>query len=378
MRTLGICVVAALFVLPGCKKKDEGKKPKKKKVVKKTPDPKKPVNKDPAKPKGDPKLIARGAYLSSLGGCIGCHTSVGPKGPDMTKLGGGGLEVTEVFGTWRSPNITPDKKTGIGSWTDQQIIDAIRTGKRKDGTMMYPIMPYFYYSKLSNDDAKAIVAFLRSLKPVDNAVAGNDLKMPKPPGPVPAKGDAPDMKDPLKKGEYLASVMHCHMCHTPMTDKGPDMKKSWAGGFKMEIPEKWAAMFGHGTVYSSNITQDKATGIGDWTEQDIVASFTKFVKKDGKPVLGPMNFYRMGWSKMPAEDATAVAKFIKTIKAIKHKVPANKFTPPKPRSHMGGQGEGGGHKHGSGMGGGKGGGGGGGTDHKHGSGMGGGKGGGKK
>jgi len=366
MRTFGICMVAALLALPACKKKDENKKPKKNKVVKnKTPDPK--VKKDPPKPKVDPKLVARGAYLVGLSGCAQCHTPFKDGMPDMAKAFAGGFEFKEVFGTWRSPNITQSKKTGIGSWSDQEIIDAIRTGKRKDGSMMYPIMPYMLYNALSNDDAKAIVAFLRTVKGVEHQVAGNtDLKLPKPPKPIPAKGTAPDMKDPLAKGAYLATAMHCVMCHTPMSEKGPDMAKAFAGGFKMEIPKNFEKLMGTGYLIAPNITQDKATGIGDWTEDQILASFTKFVKKDGKPILGPMNMYRMSWSKMPAEDARAVAKFIKSIKGIKHKVPASKFkAPPPPPNHMGSQKPtGDAHKHGSGMGGGGGKGGGGGSSDK--------------
>lgn len=359
MRRLGICVVAALFVLPGCKKKDDNNKAKKKNVAKKkTPDPKKqPPKKQP--PKKDNKLVDRGKYLVGIAGCIGCHTPFKNGMPDLPNAYSGGFEFKEPFGTWRSPNITQDKKTGIGDWSDQEIIDALRTGKRKDGTMMFPIMPYMMYNALTDDDAKAVVAFLRTIKPVENQVAGNtDLKLPKPPKPLPLPKEKPDMNDPVQKGKYLATVMHCAMCHVPMGPKGPDMTKAYAGGMKMEIPKEFEKTFGHGYLYAPNITPDKATGIGDWTEQDIVNAITKLVKKDGKPIMGPMNMYRMAWSQMPPDDAVAIAKFLKSLKPIKNKIPASKFTPPKMPKHMtpGKKGGGGTHKHGSGMGGGKGGG----------------------
>jgi len=353
MRTLGICVVAALFVLPACKKKDDNNKPKKRVVTKKTPEPKKTVKKHPPKP--DPKALARGKYLVGLASCAGCHTPFKDGMPDMAHAFSGGFKFTEVFGTWQSPNITQDKKTGIGDWSDTDIITAIRTGKRKDGTMMYPIMPYPMYNALTDEDAKAIVAFLRTIKPVEHQVAGNsDLKLPKPPKPLPLPTKKPDMNDPVQKGQYLAHVMHCPMCHTPMNEKGPVMTKAYAGGTKFEVPKDFEKVLGSGVLYAANITPDKATGIGKWSEADITTAITKLVKKDGKPIMGAMQMYRMAWSQMPPDDAMAIAKFLKTLKPIKNNVPANKFTPPKMPIGMTPGGKT--HKHGSGQGGGQGGG----------------------
>ena len=100
------------------------------------------------------------------------------QGPDFANAGAGGLEMPETIGTWRTPNITPDKGTGIGNWTDEQIIAAVREGVRPDGKKLYPIMPYMNYNVMTDDDAKALVAFLRTLKPVERTVAPNkDLKM---------------------------------------------------------------------------------------------------------------------------------------------------------------------------------------------------------
>src|SRR5688572_23611489 len=102
--------------------------------------------------------VARGAYLARAGGCLVCHTAIGPRGPDLANAGAGGLEMKVKLGMWRAPNITPDPRTGIGSWTDDQIIAAVREGRRPDGTKLTPIMPYPSYHVLTDDDARAVVA----------------------------------------------------------------------------------------------------------------------------------------------------------------------------------------------------------------------------
>ncbi len=328
MRMLAIAALAGVVALGACGKDDKAKSNRKDTPKKEPPKVKVPQDKPP-EPKPDPALIARGAYVAQLGGCVICHTGMTEQGPDVAKAFAGGLVVTEPYGTWRSPNITPDKKTGIGDWTDEQIMAAIRQGVRPDGTKLYPIMPYMYFSQIADDDAKALVAFLRSLPPIENAVQGSDeLKMPQPPAP-PALTDMPDKSDPAKYGAYLANIMHCHVCHTPMTDKGPDMAKSFAGGDPMPMPPEFQAM-GTGDLIAPNITPDEKTGIGKWTEEQIVAAFTQAKRPDGKPIFGPMMFYAMGWKDMPAEDAKAVAAFLKSLPPTKNKVAKSTFKPAGP------------------------------------------------
>jgi hypothetical protein len=264
-----------------------------------------------------------------------CHTPMGEGGmaPDTEKMLGGGFEMEEKMPDgslfkWRSLNIT-NHETGIKGWTDEQVIAAIREGKSKDGSMLSPIMPYTLYNRLTDDDAKAIVAFLRSVPPVDHKVE----RLPTPPEmspPVEAPKNEPIPADDVGKGGYYASLMHCVMCHTPMSDKGPDMSKAFAGGYKMEMPESMAAM-GTGVLYTPNITSDPETGIGKWTEEQIVAVVKTATKPDKSPVMGPMMFYTMsGWSQMADADATALAKFIKAVPPIKNKVPKSTFKPAGP------------------------------------------------
>lgn len=274
-------------------------------------------------PAADPKLIERGQYLADMLGCAFCHMPMGPKGPDFSRLYAGGMEVPEKFGTWRAPNITPHKGSGIGAWTDEQILAAVREGVRPDGSRLFPIMPYLNYNRMTDADGKALVAFLRTIPAVDNVVPPNkDLKLPQIPAPPPA--NAPDpVDDPVKHGEYLVTLMHCNMCHSPMTPEGaPDMTKQFAGGMEFELP-----MLGTGKLFASNITADLETGLGKWSKEDIAKAIKTMTRPDGSPIYGPMQFYLAGWSKMADADLDAIATYVKSIPAVKHKVPKSTFKP---------------------------------------------------
>lgn len=268
-------------------------------------------------------LLERGAYLMALMGCENCHTPFGANGaPDSSKAYAGGLEIPESFGTWRSPNITQDKETGIGAWTDEQIIAAIREGKRPDGEGLFPIMPYPFYNTMSDDDAKAMVAYLRNIPAISNVVERTtELKLPKIPVP-PAKGDAPDTSDPVAHGGYLASLMHCAVCHTPMGPQGLDMSKAFAGGMKLEIP-----MLGEGALYTANLTPDEKTGIGTWTDDEIIAAVKQMKKRDGSIIMPPMAMYQKGWFSMTDKDAKDLVAFLRSLPPIENEVPKSTFKP---------------------------------------------------
>ncbi len=275
----------------------------------------------------DPAIVARGDYLVNVVmNCGACHTPMGPQGPDMAKKFAGGLEIPEEFGTWRSLNITQDKKTGIGGWTDEQIATAIREGKRPNGDQLYPIMPYPFYNTLSDADVKAVVAYLRTIPPVENAVAGvTDLKLPKVPVPKPS-GKEPE-STPVAQGAYYATLMHCGQCHTPMDPKtmAPIADKPMAGGQKFSMP-----MFGTGELYAANITPDKKTGLGGWTDDDYMNAISKLKHKDGSPIMGPMSLLGMNWNKMQPEHMKDVLAWMKDLKPIENKVPKSTFKPKGP------------------------------------------------
>jgi hypothetical protein len=318
-----LAFAAALAIAAGCKKKEE----------KQGTAPPPPVASDAAtgatveqQPAGDPKLIERGAYLASAAACLVCHTAMGPTGPDFDNVGAGGLEMEEKFGTWRSPNITPDKSTGIGSWTDEQVITAIREGVRPDGAKLNPMMPYMNYNVMTDDDARALVAFLKTLKPVERTVAKSDVKLePVPVGKPPneAPGD-----DPLKQGAYVSSLMLCNHCHwTPnkqfTAPAGPD--KMFSGGLPFELPP-----LGKGVLYGANITSDPTTGIGKWTEEQIATTLKTMQRPDGTMIQGPMLFMQSVWSQLPDQDIKNVAAFIKRLPPVKNKVPKSTFVPHGP------------------------------------------------
>ncbi|MGE3545876.1 MAG: cytochrome c [Kofleriaceae bacterium] len=322
MKARALLCAIALVAIAACGKKKSEEAPTGTAAVN-TPEP----GTKPAEPVGpDPKLVERGRYLTNVMGCGFCHMPVGPNGPDTTRAFAGGLEVTEAFGTWRSPNITPHKGSGIGGWTDEQIITAVREGVRPDGGKLAPIMPYPFYNRLTDDDAKALVAFLRTVPAVDNVVAKSEVKLPHVPVPKPA--NLPDdTADPVKHGEYLATIMHCTMCHTPLKpDFTPDMSKQFAGGMEFEMPP----VFGTGKLYASNITSDPVTGIGKWSAEDIAKAVKTMMRPNGKPILGPMMFYQTGWAQMEEGDIAAVAAYVKQLAPVKNKVKPSMFKPAGP------------------------------------------------
>ena len=332
-RVCVLVVVSAAVLAAGCKKKKKaGGEPSASPTASASPSASATPEPTPSAsaPAPDPALVARGQYLATaVAGCVGCHTPMGPQGPDMAKMFAGGMEFPEKWGTWRSPNITQDKKTGIGDWSDEAIATVIREGKRPDGSMVIPMMPYMRYNAMSDDDVKAVVAFLRTLPAVENTVAGNkDLKLPPmPPMPKPA-GTAP-AADPVEQGKYLANLMLCADCHPPMPPDGmmPDMKNEWAGGMEWDM---WPPGMGTGKTVSANITSDKKTGIGEWAEADIVTLLTTGKKKDGTMVGPPMVIFVPLWSQLKPDDVANVAKFIKSIPPIERKNPKSTFKPGGP------------------------------------------------
>ena len=139
-----------------------------------------------------------------------------------------------------APNITPDPETGIGNWTDEQIIASIREGKRPDGSIIGPPMPIGLYRDISDNDVKAIVAYLRNVKPVKNEIPPSVYRIPLPPayGPPVVSVPEPDRNDPIAYGAYLAGPAgHCVECHSPLTPKGADLANNLgAGGFEFHGP----------------------------------------------------------------------------------------------------------------------------------------------
>jgi mono/diheme cytochrome c family protein len=273
--------------------------------------------------------IERGQYLvEAVMGCPVCHTAVDQAGiPVLTEMYAGGLEVPDAFGLWRSTNITQDEETGIGAWSDEEIIRAIREGIRPNGDRLFEIMPYRQFNILSDADAQFIVDYLRTIPAVSKKVERTmDLQLGQSEVPAPT-GEGPPEGDILKLGEYLTSLMDCVDCHTPFsTEDGYDREREYAGGFPMMIPPE----VGTGMIWSANITSDDETGIGHYTREQIITAITSMVKSDGSPIAGPMNMFQQGWSNLTPEDLQAVAAFVKSIPPVENQVPISTFSPNPP------------------------------------------------
>ncbi|MEE9240498.1 MAG: cytochrome c, partial [bacterium] len=185
-------------------------------------------------------LLERGTYLmNGVVACGNCHTPGSLVGrPDNSRELAGGYKWDEKPFTAYASNVTPDKETGIGSWTDDQIIRAIREGKRPDGSIIGPPMPIGQYRGLSDRDVRAIVAYLRSIKPVRNKVPKSVYRIPLPPAYGPPVKSVPEVPrtNKVRYGGYLAGPLgHCVECHTPFAKPGRrDYKNQLgAGGFRM-------------------------------------------------------------------------------------------------------------------------------------------------
>lgn len=267
------------------------------------------------------ELIAQGQYIFAIAGGCACHTV--PKETYHT----GGRAFPIPFGTVFSTNITQDKETGLGDWTDQQIHDAMNAGIRRDGSRLLPVMPYEAYSGMAQPDLKALVAYLKTLKPVKKATP--DLKTWAPlvrsvAVPVYLKvfgqwssSPAQAPKSGVERGRYLANhVSICGDCHTPRNSIGVQNRSLYLAGA--------GAKDGPLGEEVPNITPDKETGIGDWKREDIAELLLTGTKPDFDNVQGLM--YEViqgtphGYKDMRREDALAIADYLKSIPPIKNKI----------------------------------------------------------
>ena len=260
--------------------------------------------------------MERGTYLVEvIGACGNCHTPKGPAGEVPGKHMAGGFRIEESFGVAITPNITRDRETGIGAWSDVEIIRAIREGKGRDGRTLGPPMPYELYRGLSGVDVNAIVAYLRTLPAIKNRPEPSRylIKLPPSWGPPAGLVPEPSKSDPVSHGAYLAGpVAHCAECHTPMGPGGRmDTTRLFAGRLKFTGP--W------GVSYSSNLTPDQETGIGPWTDAQLTAAIYG-VKRNGQPVLPPMPWpYYAG--RIAEGDLKAIVAYLRSLRPLHNVVP---------------------------------------------------------
>jgi mono/diheme cytochrome c family protein len=263
-------------------------------------------------------LVVKGKYIFGAAAGCGCHTE--PKGP----LNAGGRQYAGPFGTVYSTNITPDRQTGIGTWTNDQIITAIRLGRRPDGERIIPVHPYPVFNGMAEEDLRALVAYLKSVPPVNRPNKPRQITVPlfesvflpawlaafapkeTPPPNAPTSG--------LARGEYLVrAVSHCGECHTPrVITYATDNSRFLAGNPK-----------GPDGDPVPNITPDKDTGL-KWSEDQIAEFLGSGNKPDGDVAGGLMGEVIVGTSAgyrdLSKEDRLAIARYLKTIPPIRHKI----------------------------------------------------------
>ncbi|WP_240654823.1 c-type cytochrome [Rhodovarius crocodyli] len=228
--------------------------------------------------------LERGRTLvEGIAACGNCHTPKGPQGdlPGMAFAGGLVIDEPNAFRAVTS-NITPDPETGIGRWTDAQIIRAIREGVRPDGRVLGPPMPFALYRDISDRDATAIVAYLRSLRPVRNVVEASRYPMPLPPAYGPPLGTVAGPADtPIARGAYLGGPLgHCIECHSPMGTGGQrDFTRAGTGGPPLNGPM--------GAIVPPAINGPALRG---WTDAQIERAIRQGVSSDGRRLAPPMAF----------------------------------------------------------------------------------------
>lgn len=256
-------------------------------------------------------LLDRGrALMDGIVACGNCHMARDQQGKPIPERGlSGGMKFDDGPFVAYAANITPDRETGIGRWTDKQLLRAIREGIRPDGSLVGPPMPIELYRGMADADLKAIIAYLRAAPAVGNKVPKSEYKMKLPPnyGPPVGKVTAPSRKNPVRYGAYLAGPLgHCLECHTPMEKGRRDYAgKSGAGGFVFNGP--W------GASVARNLTPHES-GLKNWTDAEIARAIREGVSRDGSKLKPPMAFafYR----NIGDEDMKALIAYLRSLKPV--------------------------------------------------------------
>ena len=262
--------------------------------------------------------------------CTDCHSErdftkfAGPIKPGTLGKGGERFDgpTAGVPGVLYASNITP---AGIGSYTDGELMRAVTTGVARDGRAMFPLMPYSNYGRLAEEDVLAMLAYLRTLQPIENHVAERSLDPPLNfivrtiPRPA-AFTRRPSPDDRVKYGEYMVTMAACAECHTPRDDRGQPLPgMEFAGGNQFAHPE-----LGY-RVRSANVTPDADTGIGQWSEEQFINKFKSFEAPDDRVLSDDEQRQNtaMPWKAyagMTREDLGAIYTYLRSIKPVIHRV----------------------------------------------------------
>ena len=263
--------------------------------------------------------LERGRYLvEGPAHCFECHSEIDWETPGaQPKAGrkGAGTVFFEDGMDWLvAPNITPDRDTGAGAWTDEQFARAIREGVGHDGRRLFPLMPYLHFRSMSDEDLASVVVYIRSLAPVRNVLPKTVLPEPikgslPPLQPITGPVRGPDPANQVERGEYLVTLANCRSCHTPMDERGQSLPQlAFAGGLRFKGP--W------GEVSSANITPD-ASGISYYDEATFVKTLrTGQVGARKLSSLMPWGYFR----NMTDEDLKAIYAYLRTLPPVRHRV----------------------------------------------------------
>lgn len=256
--------------------------------------------------------LERGDYLvNSILACGNCHTPMGPNGPETSKTLAGGTPFEAPPFSVFSSNLTPDRGTGVGEWSDAELKTAIVEGERPDGVPLAPIMPYAFYHVMLPSDLDALVAYLRTVVPVANEVPPpvyRQIIRAEPPPGFEKPPSAAELATPEGRGKYLVGIGHCMECHTT---RGPHGEPDFAGGFGaggMEIPGPW------GVSVAANITSSKAKGLGDWSDAEIKRAITEGVSRDGRKLKPPMAFGF--YARLKPGDLDDIVAYLRTVPPV--------------------------------------------------------------
>lgn len=259
----------------------------------------------------DARLIERGAYLmNGIVACGNCHLQRADDGRPLPERGlSGGMVFDFAPSKAYASNITPDPETGIGKWTDAQVMRAIREGIRPDGPLIGPPMPFHFYRGMADADAQALAAYVRTRPPVKHAVPKSEyrIKLPAAWGPpITKQVTAPPRSNLVKYGGYLAGPLgHCMDCHTPQGKDGVDMTRAGAGG--EPIPGPW------GVAVPRNLTPHER-GLKHWSDAEIERAIRTGVRRDRTRLGPPMAF---DWYKnIDAADMKALIAYLRSLKPL--------------------------------------------------------------
>ena len=270
----------------------------------------------------DETPIERGEYVFRAAGCLSCHTDVAAGGPELA----GGRALKTPFGTFYPPNITPDRETGIGAWTDEDFVGALRRGVSPGGAPYYPAFPYTSYTRMREADALALKAYLFSRPPVVRENTPHDLSFPFSlrflmfgwrllffdEGPFEPQADA---AEEINRGAYLVDALaHCGECHTPRNPFGAVIDSQYLAGNR-EGPDRQIV---------PNLTPDK-TGLAGWSQADVVYLLRTGFKPNFDNVQGSMaETIEHGLKYLSEADLKAITAHLAAIPPIENALPSRR------------------------------------------------------